>query len=85
EEIRNTLPISDRYVILKKPFDVLEVRQLAESFSARHMLENSLRDGQRTLEEVERIAGLGHFVYDSRSGEWRNSSSLDEIFGVDAT
>lgn len=85
EEIRSSLPSSDRYVILKKPFDVLEIRQLAESFSARHSVETRLREEQKTVEEVERIARIGHFIYDARTSEWANSSALDEIFGIDAT
>src|SRR6266581_180049 len=41
---------SDRLLILKKPFDVVEVRQMAEALCAKWEL---LRRGQRHLEELE--------------------------------
>src|SRR5437764_8231887 len=41
---------SDRLLILKKPFDVVEVRQMAEALCGKWEL---LRSGQRHLEELE--------------------------------
>jgi diguanylate cyclase (GGDEF)-like protein/PAS domain S-box-containing protein len=84
DEIRAALPQSDRFLILKKPFDNIEVQQLAEALSERCATEGVLEVKDRVLKEAQKIARIGHYISDTRTGEWINSESLDEIFGVDA-
>ncbi len=84
DEIRGELPHSDRFLILKKPFDNIEVQQLAEALTAKHAIELALREKDRVLREAQRIARIGHYSADARNGDWTNSESMDEIFGVDA-
>jgi PAS domain S-box-containing protein len=49
EEIQERLGFSDRFLILKKPFDNLEVRQLTWSLVERAGAERELHDSQQTV------------------------------------
>jgi len=53
EDLSSRLGHSDRFVILKKPFDVAEVRQLANALTRKRLLEEVAR---RKLEHLERLA-----------------------------
>jgi signal transduction histidine kinase len=57
EEISNRLGRSDRFLIIKKPFDNIEVRQFAHGLTARSALEQKLKDTQQHLIEASRLAG----------------------------
>lgn len=59
-EISNTLKTPDRWVILKKPFDPIEVQQLSHSLSAKWFLHRDNIDYMNNLEEKieERTAEL---------------------------
>jgi diguanylate cyclase (GGDEF)-like protein/PAS domain S-box-containing protein len=46
--------------------------------------EDALREREDLLRESQRIAGLGTFVLDLRTGEWKRSELLDELFGIDS-
>lgn len=52
EEISQKLGLTDRLLILKKPFDTVEVRQLASALSEKWMLRGTAR---LKLEELERM------------------------------
>jgi PAS domain S-box-containing protein len=49
EEIQERLGFSDRFLILKKPFDNLEVRQLTWALVERAQAERELHDSQQTV------------------------------------
>ncbi len=82
-EIREELPQSDRFLILKKPFDNIEVQQLAETLTGRCLAESALRDKERILSEAQHIARIGHYSADLKSGAWTGSAILGDIFGVE--
>ena len=84
-EIREELPHSDRFLILKKPFDNIEVQQLAEALTGRSMAESALREQERVLSEAQHIARIGHYSTDLRSGAWTGSTILGDIFGVESS
>ena len=48
-EIREQLENSDRFLILKKPFDNIEVQQIADSLTSKALSERSLRETDREL------------------------------------
>jgi diguanylate cyclase (GGDEF)-like protein/PAS domain S-box-containing protein len=83
DQIRAELPRSDRFLILKKPFDNVEVQQLAAALTERAATELALAENDRLLDQAEQAARIGHFISDVRTGDWTNSVSLDEIFGID--
>jgi C4-dicarboxylate-specific signal transduction histidine kinase len=58
EEIDSRLNHSNRYLILKKPFDNLEVRQLAMSITARAKLEIEMESIRKRMMEASRQAGM---------------------------
>ncbi len=43
----------------------------------------ALRESEQILSQAQDVAGLGYFVTDIRTGHWRSSSVLDQIFGID--
>jgi len=45
--------------------------------------EQSLREIAESLEEAQRIGGLGSYVLDLAAGVWTSSDALDELFGID--
>jgi diguanylate cyclase (GGDEF)-like protein/PAS domain S-box-containing protein len=81
-EIRQELLNSDRFMILKKPFDNIEVQQLADALSSRSLSETALRDKDRILHEAQQIARIGHYIFDIKTGGWSSSKILDDIFGI---
>lgn len=58
EEINKRLGQSDRLLILKKPFDNVEIRQLADSLAARSAAERRLNTTQKRLLEASRLVGM---------------------------
>ena len=55
-------------------YDVTEMSEAAES----------LRRSEEWLRESQRLAHLGHYVFDIAQDRWESSASLDEIFGIEA-
>lgn len=84
EEIRAELPQTDRFLILKKPFDNVEVLQIAEAIVARHRAEKQLLENERILREAQEVARIGHFAADPATRAWTQFETLHPIFGVGA-
>jgi diguanylate cyclase (GGDEF)-like protein/PAS domain S-box-containing protein len=57
----------------------------ARDITERKRAEVTLRESERSLRESQRIAGLGTFVLDLRTGEWKRSEMLEELFGIDSS
>jgi diguanylate cyclase (GGDEF)-like protein/PAS domain S-box-containing protein len=49
----------------------------------RKQAEIELLESERRLVEAQKIASLGHYVYDIRTNQWTNSEVLNDIFGID--
>ena len=62
EEINRRLAQSDRFLILKKPFDNVEVRQLASALSSRARLERELAETHQRVAEASRLAGMAEIA-----------------------
>lgn len=58
EEINRRLAQSDRFLILKKPFDNVEVRQLCSALTSRARLERELEDSNNRALQASRCAGM---------------------------
>lgn len=58
EDINRRLNQSDRFLILKKPFDNVEVHQLASALTSRAGVERELADSTRRLIDASRQAGM---------------------------
>lgn len=46
-------------------------------------LETELKESQRNLLESQKVAGIGSYTLDFRTGIWMSSEVLDTIFGID--
>lgn len=46
--------------------------------------QNAIADSERRLTEAQALARLGHYDFDMVKDRWSSSSTLDEIFGIDA-
>ncbi|MHB1462599.1 MAG: ABC transporter substrate-binding protein [Armatimonadota bacterium] len=51
--------------------------------SDRIKTERALRESEQILSQAQEVARLGYFVTDIKTGVWRSSSVLDQIFGID--
>jgi len=53
-----------------------------KDITERKRAERALRDREQLLRVSQKIAGLGTYVLDVRTGIWKSSAILDEIFGI---
>jgi PAS domain S-box-containing protein len=60
---------------------VATVRDISE----RKHAENLIRQSESLLKESQRVAHLGHYIFDVATGFWSNSETLDNIFGIQQT
>jgi diguanylate cyclase (GGDEF)-like protein/PAS domain S-box-containing protein len=62
-------------------------RQLHDSYTSLErkvaLRTQELTESERLLREAQRIAGLGSFTYDLKTGVWTSSGVLDEVLGID--
>ena len=82
EEIQDELGHSDRFFVLKKPFDNIEVQQLAEALISRHTAENALHESEQVLKAAQRVANIGHYTLGTEDSITKRSKVLEEIFGI---
>lgn len=54
-----------------------------EDITERKRIEESIRESERLLREIQAITNLGSYVLDITKGVWESSSILDKIFGID--
>lgn len=72
-------------VITLYPLGTVLLGKLLDLSLKRNHIEVQLRTSERQLRESQRVAGLGSYVLDIRTGEWVSSEILDQIFGIDET
>ncbi|OIQ86764.1 cyclic di-GMP phosphodiesterase Gmr [mine drainage metagenome] len=59
--------------------------ELSREVAERKQAEEMLRKSESSLNDAQRIAGLGSFVLHAGSGLWESSDMLDGLFGIDRT
>ena len=62
---------------------VVALTGFVQDITERKLAEEALRERNELLAQAQRIARIGHYVLDARTGAWTSSESLDEIFGID--
>lgn len=82
ETIQTELAHLDRFFVLKKPFDNVEVQQLTNALIRRQLAENKLKENQLILESAQAIASIGHYTFNEKTSEVTRSKTLEHIFGV---
>ena len=55
----------------------------AQDVTERKIIEMRLKESESILRQSQRIANIGHYVFDVAGGSWTSSELLDQIFGVD--
>ena len=60
------------------------ILSVTRDIADRKAVEEELRQSERWLLESQRIAQLGHYVFDIASDRWKGSPSLYDVLGVDA-
>jgi signal transduction histidine kinase len=81
EEINRRLAQSDRFLILKKPFDNVEVFQLAASLTGRARVERDLAESSLNLIRASRHAGMAEVA----TGVLHNVGNVLNSVNVSAT
>ena len=81
EDINKRLNQSDRFLILKKPFDNVEVHQLASALTSRARVERELAESTRRLVETSRHAGMAEIA----TGVLHNVGNVLNSVNVSAT
>ena len=56
---------------------------LRKELDERQQIENALRESETWLLESQRVARVGSYSYDFKSGLWTSSKIMDEVFGID--
>ncbi|MCU0405354.1 MAG: PAS domain S-box protein [Ignavibacteriaceae bacterium] len=56
---------------------------ISRDITKRKQAELALLENERVLNESQKIAGLGSYILDFRTGIWTSSEILDSIFGID--
>ncbi|MFZ4394871.1 MAG: ATP-binding protein [Kiritimatiellia bacterium] len=41
-----------------------------------------LQEGETMLRRSQKVAALGHYIYDVKTGAWTSSETMDEVFGI---
>jgi len=59
------------------------LRGTAKDITQRKEAEEARRDRERWLEESQRVARLGHYVYDVENDRWSGSPWLQELFAIE--
>ena len=82
DEIQEELGHSDRFFVLKKPFDNIEVQQLAQALISRHAAENALHESEQALKAAQHVANIGHYTISPHNLISKRSETLEHIFGI---
>lgn len=58
---------------------------ISRDVTERIIYEKQLKESEARLKESQKVAKLGHYDFDIKSGVWISSAVLDEIMGIDKT
>jgi diguanylate cyclase (GGDEF)-like protein/PAS domain S-box-containing protein len=72
-----------KYPITSENGEITGLFGIAHDISTQVRDREALRESKEFLSESQKIAGLGSYVIDLRTGEWTSSEVLDDLFGVD--
>ncbi|MBN1301061.1 MAG: PAS domain S-box protein [Melioribacteraceae bacterium] len=72
--------ISVDYIVFEnQEFVTTTARDITET----KKVNETIKKSENLLKESQKIARLGHYTFDIKTGEWESSQTLDEIFGID--
>jgi PAS domain S-box-containing protein len=81
-------PVEISAALIRQPGRVVELGVLRD-ITARHKMEEELRSAMeelqtttRQLQEAQRIAQMGSYVFNVATAQWRSSPALDKVFGI---
>ena len=63
--------------------EIVSYAAVKRDVSKRVQVEKALQDSENKLIEAQKVAKLGHYVLNVKTGFWTSSPVLDDIFGMD--
>jgi diguanylate cyclase (GGDEF)-like protein/PAS domain S-box-containing protein len=72
-----------KYPINGPDGEIIGILGVAPDITVYMEAEGRLRESEESLQQAQKIAGIGSYSLDFVSGRWTSSDILDEIFGID--
>ena len=72
-----------KYPITNDSGEVTGLFGITHDITPQMRARETLRESKEFLSETQRIAGMGSYVIDLRTGKWISSDVLDDLFGID--
>jgi len=74
--------------VIRSPFynnkgEIKGIISISWDITEKKRAEEELLRSKELLSESQRIASLGHYVFNAKTGNWISSATLDDIFGID--
>jgi diguanylate cyclase (GGDEF)-like protein/PAS domain S-box-containing protein len=72
-----------KYPIKTDDGEIVGLFGIARDITERKKAEDTLRESEESLNEAQKIAGLGSYVLDVRTQRWTSSDVLNQLLGID--
>jgi diguanylate cyclase (GGDEF)-like protein/PAS domain S-box-containing protein len=82
-EGRETWVDNRKYPMKNDNGEIIGLFGIARDVTTRKKVEEALREREESLKEAQKIAGLGSYVLDIRTGLWSSSDVMNQVLGID--
>ncbi|MFZ4481641.1 MAG: EAL domain-containing protein, partial [Rhodoferax sp.] len=79
------IPLSLSGVLITGQDDQPYIWCIVEDISERKQAATELRESEKSLNEAQTLAQIGSYITDLKTGVWKASPALEQIFGIDSS
>ena len=79
------IPLSLSGVLITGKDDQPYIWCIVEDISERKRAEAEVRESEKSLNEAQTLAQIGSYITDLKTGVWKASPALEQIFGIDSS